>query len=112
MINTHDGNLIHVSDAALATLMQGRFPASHSVGCDCQESKGKIRPEDCQHINVRDADGNVVAQFSTREFGAQRADDGQIIVFRRPASQTKDSAKLTLHKLNQWHLEFYRRGDL
>ncbi len=107
---THDGKF-SVSDAAAKVLAQARFPSSHTMGCDCAESKGKIRPENCEHVNIRDADGKVIAQFLTREFGAQRAEDGSIVVFRRPASQTQDSAKLTLRKLNQWHLQFYRRGE-
>ena len=107
--STHDGKF-SVSDAAAKVMAQARFPSGHSVGCDCGESKGKIRPEDCEHVNVRDADGKLIAQFLTREFGAQRAEDGSIVIFRRPASQTQDAGKLTLHKLNQWHLEFYKRG--
>jgi hypothetical protein len=108
---THDGNFT-VSDAAASYLMQGRFPSSHSVGCDCAESKGEIKPEDCQNVNIRDADGNLIARFATKEFGAARDSNGQIIVYRRPAA-TKDSAtKLTLHRLNQIHAEFYKRGDL
>lgn len=110
---THDHGIVSVSDAALATMAQGRFPSNHTVGCDCAESNGKIAPQDCQYINVRDGDGNVIARFATKEFGAQRDTAGNIVVFRRPGAPkltpTQDHAR-RIHQLNLAHEKFYERG--
>ena len=107
---THDGNFT-VSDAAASYLMQGRFPSSHSVGCDCAESKGEIKPEDCQNVNIRDADGNLIARFATKEFGAARDSNGQIIVYRRPAATKDAKKKFSLGDLNRLNREHYGQTE-
>ena len=106
----HTQDSCSVSDAAAKALAQAHFPAGHSAICDCMASDGKIKPEDCENLNVNDSDGKTIARFSTREFSAKQNDDGGILVYRRPSLQ-KDSG-LTLHRLNQIHAEFYKRGDL
>ncbi|HKM84715.1 MAG TPA: hypothetical protein VJW96_00805 [Terriglobales bacterium] len=107
---THDAGVI-VTDAAAKVMAQAKFPSNHSASCDCGESQGKMRPADCEHLHISDADGKKIASFDVREFGAARDSDQNIIVYRRPAA-TKDSArKLTLHGLNQIHERFYERGS-
>jgi hypothetical protein len=110
-VSTHDDGFT-VTDAAAKVMAQAKFPANHSASCDCGESNGRIKPEDCKQLHISDADGKKIASFDVREFGAARDSEQNIIVYRRPAA-TKDSAtKLTLHRLNQIHADFYRRGDL
>jgi hypothetical protein len=112
--STHDAGFT-VTDAAATMLCQGRFPSNHAVSCDCGESEGKIKPQDCQNVNIRDGDGNLIARFATKEFGAQRADDGTIVVYRRPAAQvkaTKDAkAKFSLGDLNNLNREHYGQTE-
>ncbi|MGA9415218.1 MAG: hypothetical protein WBV60_11055 [Terriglobales bacterium] len=108
--STHDGSFV-ITDGAAKAMAQAKFPSNHSASCDCGESQGKMRPADCKYLHISDADGKKIASFDVREFGAARDSDQNIIVYRRPASQTKDSGKLTLRGLNRWHLEFYKRGD-
>jgi len=107
---THDSGF-SVSDEAAKVMGAAKFPPNHSASCDCGESGGKIKPSDCQHLHISDADGNKVARFDIKKFGAARASDRNIVIYHRPASQTKDSSrKLTLHDLNQIHEKFYERG--
>jgi hypothetical protein len=113
--STHDSSLIHVSDAALATMGQAKFPSNHTASCDCGESGGRIKPADCERLHVSDGAGKKIASFDVKEFGAQRADDGTIVVFRRPGAPkltpTQDHQR-RIRELNLEHAEFYRRGDL
>lgn len=121
---TGDSSVIGVTDAAAQALLAAKFPKGHSIGCDCGESKGKIKPEDCEGINVRDGEGKLIARFGTKEFSGQQTDDGTILIYRRPGAQTSDSTRppfpiyagrpagnLTLHRLQKIHEDFYRRGD-
>jgi hypothetical protein len=134
---TQDG-IASVSDAAAKALMQARFPAGHRVSCDCMESNGKMKAEDCKNLNVYDGDNKRIAGFSIQDFQAAQTGDGSISILRRASTQDsvaqdaviKEMArafpcstvgeyvrqhggeKLTLAELNRQHAEFYKRGDL
>ena len=111
-INLHSKTLDSlISDAATKALQTAVFGPGHRAACECIASGGKISPEDCNGIRVFDAKDTEVAHFAGKGFHARPDSEGRIVVFRVPVG-TQDAGKLTLHKLNQWHLEFYRRGDL
>jgi hypothetical protein len=98
------------SDAAVKALQCAVFAPGHRALCDCLASGGKIEPKDCNGIRVFDAKDAEVAHFSGKGFHARPDSEGRIVVFRLPVGGTQDSGKLTLKKLNEWHLEFYKRG--
>jgi hypothetical protein len=116
--------IVSVSDAAAKQLMQGSFPKGYRVSCDCMESGGKMKPEDCENLNVYDSEGKPSAKFSVADFQAAQADDGRIIILRRASTQDSSArppfpvyvadrpvGNLTLHRLQKIHEDFYRRGD-
>jgi hypothetical protein len=100
------------SDAAVKALQTAVFAPGHRAACECVASGGKLSPEDCNGIRVFDAKDAEVAHFVGKGFHARPDSEGRIVVFRLPVGQTQDAGKLTLKKLNEWHLEFYKRGEL
>jgi hypothetical protein len=110
-ISTHDAGFT-VTDAAAKAMAQAKFPANHSASCDCGESAGRIKPADCERLHISDCDGKKIASFDVREFGAARDSDQNIIVYRRPASQTKDAkAKFGLRDLNEMNRKHYGQTE-
>jgi hypothetical protein len=108
---THDAV---VSDAAAKVLTQAHFPAGHRVVCDCMSDGSAVKAEDCKNLNVYDADGKKIANFSIADFQATQSDDGTITILRRAAApkkltETQDHAR-RLHELNLEHERFYKRG--
>lgn len=109
---THDHGVVGVSDAALGTMAQAKFPSNHSASCDCGESQGKMKPADCKYLHISDGNGEKIARFNIGEFGAARDSDQNIVVFRRPASQTKDAkAKFSLSDLNEMNRKHYGHAE-
>jgi hypothetical protein len=108
---THDAGFV-VTDGAAKAMAQAKFPSNHSASCDCGESQGKMRPADCKYLHISDADGKKIASFDVREFGAARDSDQNIIVYRRPASQTQDAKKkFSLGDLNRLNREHYGQTE-
>jgi hypothetical protein len=108
---THDAV---VSDAAARVLEQAHFPAGHSCICDCMADGSTVKAEDCKNLNVYDADGKKIANFSIADFQATQRDDGSLTILRRAAApkkltETQDHAR-RLHELNLEHERFYKRG--
>jgi hypothetical protein len=104
---THDAGFI-VTDAAAKVMAQAKFPSNHSASCDCGESGGRMKPADCKQMHIADGDGKKIASFDVREFGAARDSEQNIIVYRRPTSQTQDAKKkFSLGDLNRLNREHY-----
>jgi hypothetical protein len=109
--STHDGGF-SVSDEAAKVMGAAKFPPNHSASCDCGESQGRIRPADCKYLHISNSDGDKVARFGIGKFGAARDSDGNIVVYHRPASQTKDAKKkFSLGDLNRLNREHYGQTE-
>lgn len=113
-INLHSKTLDGlVSDAAAKAMQVAVFAPGHRAACECVASGGKLSPKDCNGIRVFDPKDAEVAHFSGRGFHARPDSENRIVVFRLPVGETQDSSKgkMTLDRLNRWHLEFYGQTD-
>jgi hypothetical protein len=96
---------------AVAKIRQvAAFPAGHSAVCNCSASGGKMKPENCDGLCVYDGDNVEVARFSGKQFRAQQAEDGGIVVFSMPGATQDQAFNLgnALRALNEKNEEFWR----